>query len=371
MRAGKMAVIGWVLAVTVLGCTLTNPAPTPGAIPIASVGVNTQAPATRVAVLTTPTPTPTPTRLAVQGGGSAGSTNGSNAPSIPCRLRTDWIAYVVVVGDTLSSIASRAGTTTETLVLANCLANANVIRIGQTLYVPSYPVQPTSHPHTSLGYLTFSPTLQTNGYVQVAMGAAVTIVWEGVPLDLPLTRVDFYYQSIRRPDAGTLISADLNPVDGIAVTWIVPDFSEDDGVLQAIAYRADGGTLSPPAATSIRIRSAGGPPTPMPFPGPNTVTFTPNRGYEGGAYRLAPGRIVTLSWGYAEVGTARVVFTLTPTGTGMGDAATIIGGDDNPSDGVSMMWMVPTGIVGHVQAKAMGADGAELNVSELTLIYTE
>jgi hypothetical protein len=281
------------------------------------------------------------------------------------------MAYLVVAGDTLSGIATRAGTTTETLVLANCLANANVIRVGQTLYVPRYPTPPTPRPLAGIGFLTFSPVQQSSGYVQVAMGAAVTIVWEHAPLDVPMTRVDFYYQSIRRPDQGTLISADLNPADGIGATWIVPDFSEDDGVLQAIAHLADGGTLSPPAATSIRIRSAGGLPTPQPFPGPNTVTFTPHRKIEGGAYHLTAGRIVTLSWGNGPVQAAQVLFTLTPTGTGMGDAAMVIGGDENPSDGVSTMWMVPTGILGHVQAKAFGADGAELNVSDLTLIYSE
>lgn len=42
-------------------------------------------------------------------------------------------------GDTLSSIALRANSTTETLRLANCLTSADVIYVGQQLRVPQAP----------------------------------------------------------------------------------------------------------------------------------------------------------------------------------------------------------------------------------------
>lgn len=44
--------------------------------------------------------------------------------------------YVVRPGDTLSSIATRHGTTVAALVQANRLANPNLIRIGQLLQIP-------------------------------------------------------------------------------------------------------------------------------------------------------------------------------------------------------------------------------------------
>lgn len=46
--------------------------------------------------------------------------------------------YVVQSGDTLSSIARRFGTTVNTLVQINQLANANQIYVGQRLEVPGY-----------------------------------------------------------------------------------------------------------------------------------------------------------------------------------------------------------------------------------------
>lgn len=45
--------------------------------------------------------------------------------------------YVVRSGDTLSSIASRFGTTTKAIAKANGIRNANVIVIGRTLSIPA------------------------------------------------------------------------------------------------------------------------------------------------------------------------------------------------------------------------------------------
>lgn len=45
--------------------------------------------------------------------------------------------YVVVPGDTLSSIAARYGTTAWAIAYANNLPNANWIRVGQTLIIPA------------------------------------------------------------------------------------------------------------------------------------------------------------------------------------------------------------------------------------------
>jgi LysM repeat protein len=69
-----------------------------------------------------------------------------NATRAGCTVRTDWVNYTVQANDNLSSIASRAGTTVNELVTANCLTDANTIRQGQTLVVPRTPATFTPGP---------------------------------------------------------------------------------------------------------------------------------------------------------------------------------------------------------------------------------
>jgi LysM repeat protein len=59
-------------------------------------------------------------------GGSAGSTQGSNAPAI----------HVVKTGETLSMIAQRYGVTVAAIISANNLANPNRVQAGQQLRIP-------------------------------------------------------------------------------------------------------------------------------------------------------------------------------------------------------------------------------------------
>jgi len=57
-----------------------------------------------------------------------------------CLIRSDWFIYVVRSGDTLNRIASRTGSTTPQLAYANCIANADLVFVGQQLRVPNQPV---------------------------------------------------------------------------------------------------------------------------------------------------------------------------------------------------------------------------------------
>ena len=57
--------------------------------------------------------------------------------------RTDWPIYTIEAGDTLYSIALRTESTVDTIQAANCLANPNVIAVGQELRVPKVPPPPT------------------------------------------------------------------------------------------------------------------------------------------------------------------------------------------------------------------------------------
>ncbi len=73
----------------------------------------------------TPTSTPTPTN---------------------CTPRTDWtVTYTVMPGDTLFSLAQRTGTTVDELATGNCLANPNIIFVGQGLRVPVAPQAPVTN----------------------------------------------------------------------------------------------------------------------------------------------------------------------------------------------------------------------------------
>src|SRR5262245_13176952 len=53
------------------------------------------------------------------------------ATATPCSLRTVWPVYTVASGDTLGKIAEQTGTDVASLVAANCLADKNLISVGQ------------------------------------------------------------------------------------------------------------------------------------------------------------------------------------------------------------------------------------------------
>jgi hypothetical protein len=58
-------------------------------------------------------------------------------PPVSCFPRTDWeFRYTVAPGDTLSSIAQRAGISVTQLQVGNCITNVNQIFVGQVLRVP-------------------------------------------------------------------------------------------------------------------------------------------------------------------------------------------------------------------------------------------
>lgn len=89
-------------------------------------------------------------------------------PITGCTVRTDWVEYRVVSGDTLSGLAVRTQSTVAALVEANCLTDASFLRVGQILRVPRQPAPlptraVTSTPSrtatsTDLPGVTLSPT---------------------------------------------------------------------------------------------------------------------------------------------------------------------------------------------------------------------
>lgn len=62
-----------------------------------------------------------------------------------CTPVLNWPLYTVVAGDTLYNVATRHGMSWQNLAQANCLANPNLIYIGQALHVPPSPAPPPDH----------------------------------------------------------------------------------------------------------------------------------------------------------------------------------------------------------------------------------
>lgn len=111
---------------------------------------------------------------------------------VVCQKHTDWLAYTVVSGDTLSRIAARGSTTVDTLVSANCLTNANLISPGQVLYVPYQVIPPTIVPTAVQGcnyYTTGAPPIYTSQTFETVLATVVSN--QRYPV---LGRTDFAYQ---------------------------------------------------------------------------------------------------------------------------------------------------------------------------------
>lgn len=66
------------------------------------------------------------------------------APSAPTPAATASATYTVRRGDTLGSIAAKAGTTIATVVSLNGIKNPNLVRIGQVLSLPANPAGPAA-----------------------------------------------------------------------------------------------------------------------------------------------------------------------------------------------------------------------------------
>jgi LysM repeat protein len=58
-------------------------------------------------------------------------------PAIACTPPAGWVSYTVQAGDTLSTLAATYAIPVAQLIAANCLTNADVITVGQTIYVPA------------------------------------------------------------------------------------------------------------------------------------------------------------------------------------------------------------------------------------------
>lgn len=274
-----------------------------------------------------------------------------------CVRYTAWPVYTVVVGDTLGSIAQRAGTTIAQLVAANCLTDSNLIYAGQQLYVPQIPATLTPTPLTPTaitpapGAPVFGRALTADQHWRDSAGQAVTY-YQTVRLnvgEVPTADVVSFFVTGPGGGAAAYVGQDADPWDGAFVDYTFP--APGTYTFQAVA-ESDAGRVSSTPFT-VRYDPNFVPPGSYQY---NTLSFAPTAGAAGGTTTLRAGVAVTITWRDAPGGAVRVDFLFTPAA----GATQTIGSDANPLDGATMVWTVPAGAVGTVQARATMPNGQVL-----------
>jgi hypothetical protein len=133
---------------------------------------------------------------------------------------------------------------------------------------------------------------------------------------------------------------------GTAPGWVIfYDASSDgsNGIIQA---------------TAVRVQFAA-----APAPRILAVTTSPRlRSLEGGFWLELPPGEGTVVFSVKATNAQRVRFALTPTGTGTGPYAKLLGEDRTPADGFTLVWRYPAeGLSAHLGIEAIGPGGTANN----------
>lgn len=170
----------------------------------------------------TPTVTLTPTldfNISIPGLVGLETPTPSTTPG--CVPRKEWkLRYTVQANDALARIAERYQTSTQELVAANCLADANVIYVGQELRVPGE-TQPSQPLVECVPWEVLTPI---DGTVAIKGEGSMTFNWRGPRAPRNLIRVikpdgGIYERVIELRQNETIDLGDL-PSSG-TYTWYV------------------------------------------------------------------------------------------------------------------------------------------------------
>lgn len=138
-----------------------------------------------------PSPTTAPTTtatldLSVNIPGLRGAETATPTLEGGCTPRADWqLIYEIQRGDALATIAQKYETYVSDLVRGNCLADGNVIRIGQKIKVPG-----KAHPTVpAVVCEPFEALTPFDGTMNVEGGAPVVFNWHGPRSPRTLLRV--------------------------------------------------------------------------------------------------------------------------------------------------------------------------------------
>lgn len=351
----RSALVGAALALAALACNLSTIDP-PATAPPPPIRTTATQPITITPLFAIQTPTPTATDIALP--------NPTQAPPtvVNCFPQTTWPIYVVVPGDTLSRIAERTGGTTAQLAQANCLADPGLIYVGQRLYVPSLPPMPTAVPTADPQLPRFTQALTVEPYWRGSDGQAVTYseTVRAQAGEVPNADSVAFYVTNAAGGPTTTFGTDIDPWDGTFADYTFP--APGVYVFQAAAINEFGSVGS--QVFTLRYNPNYQPPGGQ----RNLLSVAPYVSLAGGAYVLQPGATVTITWPDAPPGALRVEFRLYPSGTDAGPGQ-LIATDPSAADGAAAVWLVPQGILGHLQAAATMPDGST-QLSELQLVYT-
>jgi LysM repeat protein len=316
-----------VLALAAIACNLGASAPTPTPIPL---------PSATPFVFYTPTPWATITPI----------TFPTQAPVVvPCNPRNDWLLYTVQPGDALSSIAARSGTTIDALVEANCLANANLIIVGQKLRVPNVPLtitpavtqtpasavtqQPAGGLPTITGVTIEPASRSSSGQYLVGLGT-VTVKALGVT---NATRVTFYLALTG--SSPTILGDDTNLIDGASVPWTI--LSKD---LQAQVWAVaanDAGQIAQSAAIAVIYGESI-----APVIGALSLTPASTDSARPGVQLVNPGAVLVSVSGVQNATKVSFYFV----SSAQGATPSLLGEDTNLADGAAIIWNVTGGASG-------------------------
>jgi LysM repeat protein len=253
-RIQRYGVVLLIVALVTAGCTLgdSGAAPTvPATIPLPTAAMSVPSAEATGSLVITPIGGTTPQAGLVTATGAANAqaalvtgtvVNQPVGGSNTCTPRTGWISYTVQQGDTIGTLAAQTGVSIQDLVAANCLANADIITVGQVIYLPNTagtsgnttPLPANPGPGLPGGG---NPTvtvvgpavkriwvepavIQNNGQFQVNVGSTITLRAEGVT---NATRVTFVLAPVGTNVAPTTLGVDTNLADGVSVAWRVTD----------------------------------------------------------------------------------------------------------------------------------------------------
>ena len=134
----------------------------------------------------TPSITPTPTlQLIVPIPGLQGLESPTPSGTPGCVVRKDWkLTYTVQPNDALATIAQRYNTYATTLAQANCLADPNMITVGEVLHVPGT-VQPTEQAY-DCDWTLLTPM---DGTMAIPGSGTLTFDWRGPRAPRNLIRI--------------------------------------------------------------------------------------------------------------------------------------------------------------------------------------
>ncbi len=324
---------------------------------LASAGCNLS-----VNVVDNPQPSPTSTQPnAVVERPTIKSVTATSAPAtvtpIPptlvpnCTPRADWPLYKVVTGDTLGRIAVRAGSSTAELIQANCLTNANLISVGQSLHVPRQPTPPTAIPPTitptlavqNIGSISVSPVVTGDaGNFQLNRGTTITVKWDGGPANA--IRTDFFRRGY--DGSSSLIGSDNSTSDGLSTTWIAqPGFQ---GTITASAIRADGSHIEPYFVPNVYVNDPNNP--------DNAVMLNTYLRIEGDTYFVRANQSIVLTWKGAPRTDQRVDFKFSP--ADRTKQPYTLGSDTNLADGLATIIVTfAPGDLGIISAESYRSNG--------------